>query len=174
MKKFIIIANSIYIYLVIILLVLIFSHNKMTEWLWENIFFNNVYIPLFLILQFGIIMYIVNFVFIVRAWNGTWGARELAHVNMLVKLIQIPAYIFIFLAGLACLITIFTMGISIALVFLDGFCIGMTGLLGIAAFRNMEREGRISKTRQVIYSIGSFVFCVDVILAIVGYRRSKS
>lgn len=174
MKKFIIIANSIFIYLVAILFVFIFSHNKIAEWLWEKVFFNNAFIPLYLILQFGIIMYIVNFAYVVRSWNGTWSARELAHVNMLVKLIQIPAYILIFVAGVACLVTIFTVGISIALILLDCFSIGMTGLLGVAAFRNMRREGKISSTKQVVCSIGSFIFCVDVILAIVGYRGSKS
>ena len=173
MKKLIIITNSVYIYLLAFLLVATFSHNKIIEYLWETVFFNSVYVPLFLILQIGVLIYIINIVFIVMGWNGKWNARELARVNMLVKLIQIPGYIFIFLAGIACLITIFTMGISVALVFLDGFCIGMTGLLGIAAFHNMKREGRIAKTRQVLYSIGSFVFCVDVILAIVGYKRSK-
>ena len=175
MKKLVIIVNSVYIYLLVFLLLATFNfgHSKIIDFLWETVFFNSVYVPLFFILLIGVLIYIINIVFIVMGWNGKWNARELARVNMLVKLIQIPAYILIFLAGIACLITIFTMGISVALIFLDGFCIGMTGLLGIAAFRNMQREGRISQTQQVFYSIGSFIFCVDVILAIAGYRRSK-
>lgn len=173
MKKLVIIINSVYIYLLAFLLVATFSHNEIIEYLWEYVFFNNVYIPLFFILLIGFLIYVINIIFIAMGWNGKWNSRELAGVNMLAKLLQIPAYIFNFLAGIACLITIFSMGISVALIFLDGFCIGMTGLLGVAAFHNMQREGRISKTRQVLYSIGSFVFCVDVILAIVGYRRSK-
>ena len=115
MKKLIIITNSVYIYLLAFLLVATFSHNKIIEYLWETVFFNSVYVPLFLILQIGVLIYIINIVFIVMGWNGKWNARELARVNMLVKLIQIPGYIFIFLAGIACLITIFTMGISVAL-----------------------------------------------------------
>lgn len=173
MKKLVIIVNSVYIYLLAFLLVATFSHNEIIEYLWEKVFFNTVYIPLFFILLIGFLIYIINIIFIAMGWNGKWNARELAGVNMLAKLLQIPAYIFNFLAGIACLITIFSMGISVALIFLDGFCIGMTGLLGIAAFHNMQREGRISKKQAVVYSIGSFIFCVDVILAIVGYRRSK-
>ncbi|MCM1236597.1 MAG: hypothetical protein NC489_41495 [Ruminococcus flavefaciens] len=174
MKKLVIITNAIYIYFIAFLLIATFSHNGILEFLWEKVFFNNVYIPLFLIIQLGILNYIINIVFIIMARKGKWDARELASVNMFVKLIQIPGYLYIFVMGIACLATIFSMGISIALVFLDCFCIGMTGLLSVAAFYGMEKEGRLSRTKQIVCTIGSFIFCVDVVLAVVGYRRSRA
>ena len=46
-------------------------------------------------------------------------SQKLLYINMIIKLIQIPAYILIFIFSLLCLLTIFTMGISIVLMIFD-------------------------------------------------------
>ena len=138
------------------------------------IFHNFVFVPLILLLLFGAVMYILNIIFMIQARTGCFHATDLARTNMIVKLIQIPAYIFIFIIGILCTVMIFTIGITFVLMLMDALSIGLTGLFAVAAFQNLNREGLITRKTQIIYSIASFLFCVDVIIAFIGYRKSLS
>lgn len=174
MKKLAAIGNIIFIYLTALFPVLLFigGKNKIAAFIWEHLFMNNIFVPLGMLILFGLIMYAVNISFLMRTWKGKWDAQELAHTNMIVKLIQIPAYIFIFVIGLLCTVMIFTIGISFVFMLLDALSIGMTGLFATAAFNGLKKEQKISGKMQVFCSLASFLFCADVIIAIVGYRRS--
>lgn len=174
MKKAAAIGNIVFIYLIALLPVLLFAadKNKIFAFIWEHLFFNNVFVPLGFVLLFGMIVYIVNILFLLMARNGTWNSHELNKTNMMVKLIQIPAYLFIFTVGLLCSVIIFTIGISFALMILDMFSIGMTGLFASTAFYTLKKEQKISGKMQALYSLASFLFCVDIIIAILGYRIS--
>lgn len=176
MKKLIATGNIIFIYLIALLPLLLFasSKSKIITFMWQHLFHNSIFVPLTFILLYGIIMYIANVVFLWNARLGKWSAKELARTNMIVKLIQIPAYFIIFVMGLLCTVMIFTIGISLVLMLLDAFCIGMTGLFACAAFHNLRKEQMISKEIQLLCSIASFVFCADVVTAIIGYRISAS
>lgn len=176
MKRTAAIGNTIFIYLIALLPLLLFAggKSKIITFVWKHLFHNNIFVPLGFILLFGIIMYIANIVFLWNARHGKWSAKELARTNMIVKLIQIPAYFVIFVIGLLCTIMIFTIGISFALILLDAFSIGMTGLFASAAFHNLRKEQLISKEMWLLYSIASFIFCVDIVIAIIGYRISTS
>lgn len=175
MKKIVAIGNTIFIYLIAILPVMLIASDKskFITWIWKYLFHNSVFVPLILLL-FGAVMYILNIIFMIQARNGCFHATDLARANMIVKLIQIPAYIFIFMIGILCMVMIFTIGISFVLLLLDALSIGLTGLFAIAAFQNLNREGMITRKAQFIYSIASFLFCVDVIIAVIGYRKSLS
>ena len=175
MKKIVAIGNTIFIYLIAILPVMLIASDKskFITWIWKYLFHNSVFVPLILLL-FGAVMYILNIIFMIQARNGCFHATDLARANMIVKLIQIPAYIFIFIIGILCMVMIFTIGISFVLMLLDALSIGLTGLFAIAAFQNLNREGMITRKAQFIYSIASFLFCVDVIIAVIGYRKSLS
>ena len=174
-KKIVAIGNTIFIYLIAILPVMLIASDKskFITWIWKYLFHNSVFVPLILLL-FGAVMYILNIIFMIQARNGCFHATDLARANMIVKLIQIPAYIFIFMIGILCMVMIFTIGISFVLLLLDALSIGLTGLFAIAAFQNLNREGMITRKAQFIYSIASFLFCVDVIIAVIGYRKSLS
>ena len=175
MKKIVAIGNTIFIYLIAILPVMLIASDKskFITWIWKYLFHNSVFVPLILLL-FGAVMYILNIIFMIQARNGCFHATDLARANMIVKLIQIPAYIFIFMIGILCMVMIFTIGIYFVLLLLDALSIGLTGLFAIAAFQNLNREGMITRKAQFIYSIASFLFCVDVIIAVIGYRKSLS
>lgn len=174
MKKTAAIGNILFAYLIALLPVLLFTYGKssVTTFLWEHLFLGNIFVPLGFVLLFAIVMYIVNILFIIKASRGHWNARELARTNMLVKIIQIPAYVIIFIMGLLCCLMIFTIGISLALLLLDMFSIGMTGLFACTAFYRLRKEQLISPSAQALYSLGSFLFCADVVIAIIGYRSS--
>ena len=174
MKKIVALGDTIFIYLIAILPVMLIASDKskFITWIWKYLFHNSVFVPLILLLLFGAVMYILNIIFMIQARNGCFHATDLARANMIVKLIQIPAYIF--MIGILCMVMIFTIGISFVLLLLDALSIGLTGLFAIAAFQNLNREGMITRKAQFIYSIASFLFCVDVIIAVIGYRKSLS
>jgi hypothetical protein len=68
------------------------------------------------------------------------------------------------------MIMIFTVGITFMFALLDAFSLGMTGLYALAVFYRLRKEYIISTKMQICYALASFVFCADVIAAILGYR----
>jgi hypothetical protein len=100
-------------------------------------------------------------------------AQEVARINMVVKLLHIPAYIVIFIIGLLGLITIFTAAISIVLMVMACMTISLTGLLGLGGIIRGLRENKLSKKESVIHAIFQFVFCADIISSIIVYRKIK-
>ncbi len=174
MKNTAAIGNTLFIYLVALLPVLLFANGKsrIITFLWEHLFFNNIFIPLGFILLLGISLYLVNMLFVLSARHGKWNSQELCRTNMIVKLVQIPAYLFIFVVGLLCALMIFTIGISFVFVLLDIFTIGMTGLFACSAFYVLKKEQKISGKMQLFYSLASFLFCADIVIAVIGYKRA--
>ncbi|MCI9083095.1 MAG: hypothetical protein HFI70_12565 [Lachnospiraceae bacterium] len=172
MKKAAAIGNVMFIYLAALLPVLLFSNGKsrFVSFLWEKIFSNNIFIPLLLFLIFGAVMYIINMLLFLQARRGRWNALELARINMIAKLVQIPAYLFIFIVGLFCMVMIFTIGVSAVFLLLDVLSVGMTGVYALAVFYQLRKEQFISAKMQIVYSLISFVFCVDVITSVRGYQ----
>ena len=98
---------------------------------------------------------------------------EMAKLNMLVKIIQVPAYMLIFIFGMFSFITIFTMGFSVVYLFLDMISIILTGFIGASAVCLNYRQGVINKAEVILYTILQFVFCLDVIIAVLVYMKSK-
>lgn len=98
-----------------------------------------------------------------------WTVRELALANMLVKLVHIPAYVFWFAAGI--LFFLF-MGAPLAFM-MDAMAISLSGLVGLGAVLRCKKEGILTGKQTVIHGILQFVFCADVVSAIILYRKTK-
>jgi len=94
-------------------------------------------------------------------------------MNMVIKLVHIPAYVAIFILGFAFLLTIFTFVFSIFLFILDVMTIFLTGVIGLSGVIRGYFEKKLSMKSAVIHGILQFVFCVDVISAIIVYRKAK-
>ena len=100
-------------------------------------------------------------------------ALSAAKTAMLIKLIQIPAYVVIFVLGVAMTIAIWTIPFTIALFWIDCLCLFLTGLPILSSIICALRQGTI-KFREVIWVIIlQFVFCADVVAAIIYYKRLK-
>lgn len=169
MKKFVpTVSIVLFPYAVAFVLYCIFS-----GFLMESIFQNNAYLCLLLLIIIWVIALIcavpICAVSLVRKWDFV----ELSRVNMLIKTISIPAYLFIFVFGLACMLTIFTFGISIVLLVLDAMAIVLSGLIGISAVKRSYDNKAISVKEMILYGILQFVFCVDVVVSIILFRKSK-
>lgn len=94
--------------------------------------------------------------------------RKAAILNLVVKAVQIPAYLFHFLLGmLGTVASVWGIGIVAFAVLIDLFTIGLTGIHAIGCVVKTCKGGAIGKGAAVLMSIGSFIYCVDLIVAIV-------
>ena len=155
-------------YLILFALICIFT-NTLMETVFQN---NGLYVILLLIFMY-IIALVSSIVFCVINVLTKVNSQELLYINMIVKLIQIPAYILIFIFGLLCLFLIFTVGISLVLMIFDGLAIFLTGIIGVAGIIRCLIEKKITIKTAVIYGILQFVFCIDLIASVKIYRKIK-
>jgi hypothetical protein len=156
-------------YLIIFALICIFKGYFM-----DTVFHNNAYSLLLTL----IVLYVAALVCAVIAFITSFEKKikilEVLRINMIMKLIHIPAYLFIFVVGLLCMLSIFTIGITIVLMIFDGMTIVLSGLIGLGGVIRSLRENKISKKAAVIHGILQFVFCADIINSIVMYRTIKA
>ena len=177
MIKRLIILDSVFAYLIAVLLCLIFSQNA--AWLFENIFDNNVYVPLAFILVYEFVVFVLTLIYTVKILKGNdyyseSEAIDLAKLQMIMRLVQIPAYAVIFFVGVIGTMLIFMILLSMALYILDVISIAVTGLSSVPVYYILEDAGLISKKRRIIYTICGFLFGMDVIVACLCYIQSKS
>ncbi len=156
-------------YYIVFLIVSLFN-----QCLMKYVFQNNFYIGLLSFCVFGVIAFVNVIILCVNNFAGKFNAIEAAQINMIIKMIQIPAYLFIFVIGFMCLLTIFTVGISFVLLILDGISIILSGLIGVFVVRRCYADGILTRTEMLLHSILQFVFCFDVVSAIIVYRKIKT
>lgn len=167
MKRYLKVAPIIlFPYLIVIALVCLFK-----GYFIESIFQNNIFLLLLvLFIMFGVALANAIIVFISNIAKKK-DSLEILKVNMVVKLIHIPAYLFIFVIGWSCMLTIFTFAVTIILMILDGLTITLSGLIGLSGVIRSLSEMRITKKTAIIYAILQFVFCADVISSILLFRK---
>lgn len=100
-------------------------------------------------------------------------AAARAKTAMTVKLVQIPAYIAVFVSALLLLLTPFTFGFSILLFLADCLSVFTSGLIGLSAVLAGKREGLLAGKRVFWYGLLQFVFCADVVASVLLYRKLK-
>lgn len=144
------------------------------QYLMKYVFQNNFYIGLLSFCIFGLIAFVNVIILCVNNFASKLEAVEATRINMIIKIIQIPAYLFIFVIGCMCLLTIFTVGISFVLLILDGVSIILSGLIGVFVVRQCYANGILTRTEMIIHSILQFVFCLDVVSAIIVFRKVKT
>ncbi len=93
--------------------------------------------------------------------------------QMIMRLAQIPGFVFAFVASIWFFLFIFTMGFSIYFVILGSASILITGLFSIPVYTSLYKNELINKDRMICYCILSFVFCADVVVAVRCYRQVK-
>ena len=170
MKKFIpAITIVIFPYAIAFVLYCIFS-----GFLMESLFQNNVYLCLLALLVLWGTSLICSITICAVSIIRKWDFMELSRINMIIKIVLIPAYIVIFAVGTICMLTIFTYLISLVLMILDGMAIILSGIFGFSAIKRSYDNNAISLNEMVIHSFFQFIFCADVISSIIVYRKAKS
>lgn len=106
--------------------------------------------------------------------RNRYTAYEVAKMNLAVKAWQIPAYIFHFIMGvLGLLMGIWGIAFLLIAITVDVITIALTGINAIGCAIKMKKDGVVNTAVAVLMAIGSFVFCLDVIVAIVYVILSK-
>lgn len=95
-------------------------------------------------------------------------------VAMVLKLVQVPAYLVIFGVGLLCRLTVFTMALSFLLLCFDMASILLSGLVGLGAVRRCRQEGILTGRETVLYAVLQFVPCVDAVSVVLLFHRTKA
>lgn len=112
---------------------------------------------------------------VITAASKKTTAASAAKQNLIVKAVQIPAYIFHFLLALISpMASVWGIGFFIFAVIINLMTISLTGIFAIGCNIRICRSGVISKGTAVFTSVLSFVFCTDLIVAIVLFVTSKS
>lgn len=140
----------------------------------EHLFHNNFFQGLLYLCIFGLIALISAVCLCISNLVRKGDALELARTNMIIKLVQIPAYFLIFVIGFICMITIFTIGISLVLMLLDCASILFSGLVGVSAVKRCHGDNILSTNETVLHGILQFLFCADIVSAIIVYRKAKA
>ncbi len=156
-------------YLIAFALICIFTGSFM-----ETIFNNNAFLLLFILIILYVAALVCAITVFITGFTKKKNSLEILRINMIIKLLHIPAYLLIFVLGLLCTLTIFTIGITIVLMILDGMTIVLSGLVGIGGIIRGLRENKISIKKAVIHGILQFVYCADIISSIVIYRTIKA
>ena len=141
------------------------------RWIMDSVFHGNMFALFGCVLLFGVLAGALNIVCFIFALQKQWDALSLAKTAMVIKLVQVPAYILIYVLGVALLITIFTIPFSIALFVLDCYTLYLTGTIAVAAWINAGREGLINRKQCIWFIILQFIFCADVFATIFFYKK---
>ncbi len=106
--------------------------------------------------------------------RGKYTSLEAAKMNMAVKGCQIPAYIFHFLLGAVGFVaSIWGVGFLLLAIIVDLLAIITTGINAIGCAVRLCKDGIIKKPLAIILGIGSFIYCADVVIAIVYVVLAK-
>ena len=97
-----------------------------------------------------------------------------AKQNLTIKCVQIPAYVLNFaIAIIGVMMSVFGLPMSAWAIAIDFLSIVLTGVSAIGCGRTLYKEGKIDRTAAIWTTIGSFVYCADVVIAIVWYCKGK-
>ncbi|MGN0691768.1 MAG: hypothetical protein ACI4K7_05430 [Oscillospiraceae bacterium] len=118
----------------------------------------------------------------VFAAKGRVSPYEAAKSVLIVKAVHIPAYVFnfaaaflgVFVGALASVWGIGIAAVSIGLAFAADVCtIALTGICSAGELINIYKGGVIPKKYAVISGILSFIFCADVVTAVVLFVKCR-
>lgn len=93
-----------------------------------------------------------------------------AKQNLTIKCVQIPAYVLNFaIAIIGVMMSVFGLPMIAWAIAIDFLSIVLTGVSAIGCGRTLYKEGKIDRTSAIWTTIGSFVYCADVAIAIAWY-----
>ena len=171
-----IIPTALLPYLVLFALATVFFSTKhpFFERIMVSVFHGNAIILLIALSLYCLLAAVISILGFVISIRMGWDCFSLVKSAMIVKLMQVPAYILIFVLSVLLATTIFTIPFSIGLFLIDCLTLYLTGLVTIAAAVNAVRQDKIKSTEALLIIILQFIFCVDIVASIAFYARLKA
>lgn len=123
---------------------------------------------------YNLYSFVIVVVNAVQCAKGKMTARQSARMNLIIKSIQIPAYIIHFILGFIGLaMSVWGIGIILWAILIDLLTILLTGISSIGCSIRMRKEGILSTAAAILMGIGCFIYCVDVVIAIVYVVKAR-
>ena len=163
-----------YLLLLTLCIILFSTDQSIFKFIMENIFQNNAWILLATFTLYCIIASTLSIICFILSIVKKWDALTLAKTSMIIKLIQVPAYIMIFIFGFIMLITIFTIPFSFVLFIFDCWILFLTSLITLSGVLNSIYEKKLKFSEIIWVIILQFIFCVDVVSSIIFYKKLKN
>lgn len=163
-----------YLLLLSLCIILFSTDQSIFKFIMENIFQNNVWILLATFTVYCIIASTLSIICFILSIVNKWDSLTLAKTSMIIKLIQVPAYIMIFIFGLIMLITIFTIPFSLILFIFDCWILFLTSLITLSGVLNSIHENKFKFSEIIWVIILQFIFCTDVVSSIIFYKKLKN
>ena len=168
MKKAVVIIDGLFVYLVVCLLAMIISDTGSID------IVDCMKIALYSGAFLGVITLIWMIVNCLKTCRiGPREAVSLAKVQMIMRFIQIPGYIAIFLLGVLLFFSLFGAVFAMILAFVDVISIALTGIASISVYVHLLKNNLITKTEFIIFSVLSFIYVIDVVAAAICYNKVK-
>lgn len=123
---------------------------------------------------YNLYSFVIVIVNAVQGAKGKMTARQAARMNLIIKGIQIPAYIMHFILGFIGLaMSVWGIGFVLWAILIDLLTILLTGISSIGCSIRMHKEGLLSTAAAIFLGIGCFIYCVDVVIAIVYVVKTR-
>lgn len=125
-------------------------------------------ISVLLVIGYQALVIAVLIYYIVLAAKNKMDAKKAAKLNLIVKGVHIPAYIFHFIVGLfGLLMSVWGIGLLMAAVIIDAVTIIVSGTFALCCSIRIKKENLMPTWAVILTAIGSYTFCADVVIAAV-------
>lgn len=153
----------------------IFSMGRVpaSSWIMEHLFNDNIFYFVLVFLVYLLVATVLGVICFVKSIREKWEPVSLAKTVMWIKLIQIPAYVAIYVLGVVMAITLFTIPFAFVLFLLDCLAVAMTGLMNLSAVIGAYREGKTTLKKSWWVIVLQGIFCADVVASVIFYRMLK-
>ena len=139
----------------------------------ESIFLSNGLLLIGALIVYCLLTAVISIICFSMSISKSWDPLSLARTAMIVKILQIPSYIIIFILCILLSLVVLTIPVVIGLIIFDYFTLLLSGLLVGAAAINSTRQGMCKRDNVVWIIVLQFVFCIDVVAAIILYLQLK-
>ncbi len=149
------------------------TKDPLCKFIIDRIFAGNGLLLIATLLIFSLVATVLSVICFIISIREKWNALSLAKTAMIIKLLQVPAYILIFIIGAIFLTTIFAIPFSFGLLLLDCLTLILTGLLTFAAAVNAVRQQIVIGKKWGLIVALQLVFCADVVASILFFFTLK-
>ena len=122
----------------------------------------------------GFLIFLLTLVCVYKSQKNKWDAYSFTRAVMIVKIIQIPAYIINFVCCILSFMMLFTFPAGFLYFFTDCMALVMSGLVMTAAMLRVMNESPVWFKKYIWVIPLQFVFCADFFATVFIYKKLKT
>ncbi|MBR5309128.1 MAG: hypothetical protein IKU43_10170 [Clostridia bacterium] len=135
--------------------------------IFETLYHDNIPLDMLgILIAVPLICVIINLIYAIKAKKS---AKTLLLVNMIVKLIHIPAYVLLAFPIVVGFLSIRMVGLSLIVILFECLVLLQSGLISIPAFVRAKKEDYLPTILAVFGCMASCVFFIDVFVSVAAF-----